>query len=123
MKIKITSCTISFLVLVILLSFCSGCYTVDSEAVFLLSRRIESLERQNQSNNKTNIVFTSKEDNTRNFVIIYVPLESDISMDISAYVPVKIVQTGPHDFVGPKGEIYYGVPTVEQLKKIYSVLR
>jgi hypothetical protein len=85
----------------------SGCASLDSETVWHLSRRIEALEA-----GKTNSV--SAKAQTLNYIILYVPMVT------GGHYPVKITQTAVNMFEGPKGEVYFTIPTPEQLRKAYG---
>ena len=110
--------------LVVALVLLTGCASVpDDQAAWRMNERLSALEgkttvqRQPAAVPTAAVPRSSAEEQGwyggNNFVFIYVPTRT------GARVPVKIFQKGPDVFSGPRGELYYGMPTVEQLKVEY----
>ena len=98
--------------LVVSLTIITGCNSLDPETVWAINKRITELEAGKQiSPAKTPSRLGSQ---WGNYVILYLPVAGD------GHFPVKITQTSANVFEGPRGEIYYGMPTVDQLIKAYT---
>ena len=89
----------------------SGCVSSDPETIYTLNKRLSDLEGKRNSTSKT--VVETQQSYGLNYVDIYLPLSN------GGYYPVRIRQVSANAFKGPKGELYYSFPTVEQLKKLY----
>jgi hypothetical protein len=87
----------------------SGCANTDPNTIWLISKRLSDIESGSQGQSRSPQARTDL-----NYITLYVPIGN------GGYYPVKITQLAATCFQGPKGEVYYSVPTIDQLRKIYA---
>lgn len=95
----------------------TGCATYDAQTIWTLNQRLLKIEsggvaKQGQPQ-PSQPAQRSGWSGQENYVYIYVPMLN------GGQLPIKVIQRNTTVFEGPKGELYYSFPTVEQLRKEY----
>jgi hypothetical protein len=99
----------------------SGCSTYDAPTIDALNSRLSRLESGGHPEAASQPAQVRIQADQRqgwlganNYVVIYVRMRN------GGMMPVKIVQKNTTVFEGPRGELYYSLPTADQLRNEYA---